>query len=182
MDDPMIRSRLGRINGTRPFGALDPKQEPLFFFAYTSLDYCSRNSSAAGGLEMLAQHNNRSLACSMERGQTCAFLARLSGVFNATKDGYSRPTQNVFDDGLAEARSVVVKHETVCSLVVAEFVQTVSIREFAECAELRWIEPVLEFVCDGHECHARNYNTQLRRMAARTAIVKERRDGDGLRW
>ena len=31
MDDPMIRSRLGRINGTRPLGALDPKQEPLFF-------------------------------------------------------------------------------------------------------------------------------------------------------
>ena len=31
MDDPMIRSRLGRINGTRPLGALDPKREPLFF-------------------------------------------------------------------------------------------------------------------------------------------------------
>jgi hypothetical protein len=31
MDDPMVRSRLGRTNGTRPFGALDPKQEPLFF-------------------------------------------------------------------------------------------------------------------------------------------------------
>jgi len=131
---------------------------------------------------MLAQHNNRSPARSTERGQTCAFLRRISGVFNATKDGYSRPTQNVFDDGLAEARSVVVKHETVCLLVVAEFVQTVGIREFAERAELRWIEPVLQFVCDGHECHARNYNTQLRRMAERTAIVKERRDADGVRW
>jgi hypothetical protein len=31
MDDPMVRSRLGRTNGTRPFGALDPKQEPLSF-------------------------------------------------------------------------------------------------------------------------------------------------------
>jgi len=48
-------------------GALDPKQEPLFFFAHTSLDCCSRNSSAAGGLEMLAQHNNRSPARSTER-------------------------------------------------------------------------------------------------------------------
>src|SRR5580658_5143507 len=32
MDDPMIRSRLGRINGTRPFGALDPKPGPLLIF------------------------------------------------------------------------------------------------------------------------------------------------------
>jgi hypothetical protein len=31
MDDPMIRSRLGRITGTRPFGALDTKPGPLFF-------------------------------------------------------------------------------------------------------------------------------------------------------
>jgi|GEM_PF-6258846 len=38
MGDPMVRSRLGRTNGTRPFGALDPKQEPLFFFAYTPFD------------------------------------------------------------------------------------------------------------------------------------------------
>ena len=134
-------------------GLLIPSKSPSFFCVH-SLDCCSRSSSAAGGLEMLAQHNNRSPACSTERGQTCAFLARLSGVFNATKDGYSRPTQNVFDDGLAEARSVVVKHETVCLLVVAEFVQTVSIREFTERAELRWIEPVLQFVGDGHECHA----------------------------
>ena len=88
----------------------------------------------------------------------------------------------MFDDGLAEARSVVVKHETVCLLVVAEFVQTVSIREFAERAELRWIEPVLEFVCNSHECHARDYNTELRGMAERPAIVKERRDADGVRW
>ena len=66
----------------------------------------------------------------------------------------------MFDDGLPEARSVVVKHEAVRLLVVAEFVQTVGIREFAERAKLRRIEPVLEFVGDGHECHARNYNTR----------------------
>jgi hypothetical protein len=37
MDDPMIRSRLGRIKGTRPLRAPDPKRGPssflrLFFF------------------------------------------------------------------------------------------------------------------------------------------------------
>jgi hypothetical protein len=32
MDDPMIRSRLGRITGTRPLGALDPKLGPPLIF------------------------------------------------------------------------------------------------------------------------------------------------------
>src|ERR1700683_3432491 len=32
MDDPMVRSRLGRANGTRPLEALDPKRGPPFFF------------------------------------------------------------------------------------------------------------------------------------------------------
>ena len=89
------------------------------------------------------------------------FKARLSGVFDATKDGYLRLTQNVFDDGLAQARSVVIKHETVCLLIVVEFVQTVGVREFAERAKLRGIEPVLEFVGDGHECHAGNYTIRV---------------------
>ena len=40
MDDPMIRSRLGRINGTRPLGALDPKREPLFFCCVEFLPIC----------------------------------------------------------------------------------------------------------------------------------------------
>jgi hypothetical protein len=31
MDDPMIRPRLGRIKGTRPLGALDPKPGPPLF-------------------------------------------------------------------------------------------------------------------------------------------------------
>jgi hypothetical protein len=165
MDDPMIRSRLGRINGTRPLGALDPKREPLFFLRTLRSTAARGTGPLRVALRCSAQHNNRSPACFIERGQTCAFLARLSGVFNATKDGYSRPTQNVLDDGLAEARSVVVKHETVCLLVVAEFVQTVGIRKFAERAELRWIEPALKFVGDGHECHARNYSIRVEVMA-----------------
>src|ERR1700757_2465305 len=104
MDDPMIRSRLGRINGTRPFGALDPKQEPLFFLRTirsisrtASFDRacCSWNGSAAGGLEMSSCHSARqSFTCMFYRTRTdLRFLARLSGVFNATKDGYLRPTQ-----------------------------------------------------------------------------------------
>jgi hypothetical protein len=36
MDDPMIRSRLGRVTGTRPIGALDPKREPHIIFARLS--------------------------------------------------------------------------------------------------------------------------------------------------
>ncbi len=36
MDDPMIRPRLDRINGTRPLGALDPKPEPPPFSAPSS--------------------------------------------------------------------------------------------------------------------------------------------------
>jgi hypothetical protein len=36
MDDPMIRSRLGRINGTRPLGVLVPKQEPPPFLPAVS--------------------------------------------------------------------------------------------------------------------------------------------------
>ncbi len=132
----------------------------------TSLDCCS-GQFKCGGVEMLrfAQRDNRSSAYFTERGQTCAFLARLSGVFDASKDGYSRLTQNVLNDGFPEPRSVVVKHETVCLLVVAELVQTVGIRKFAERAELRWIEPVLEFVGDGHECHARNYSIRVEVMA-----------------
>ena len=40
MDDPMIRSRLGRINGTRPLGTLDPKRgSPSFFFDDESDSY-----------------------------------------------------------------------------------------------------------------------------------------------
>ena len=38
MDDPMIRPRLDRINGTRPLGALDPKPEPPPFFHPTFCD------------------------------------------------------------------------------------------------------------------------------------------------
>jgi hypothetical protein len=32
MDDPMIRSRLGRITGTRALGSWIPSRGPLFFF------------------------------------------------------------------------------------------------------------------------------------------------------
>jgi hypothetical protein len=32
-----------------------------------------------------------------------SYYLRLSGVFDAAKDRYPRLTQNVFDDGLAEA-------------------------------------------------------------------------------
>src|SRR5215469_8012110 len=83
---------------------------------------------------------------------------RLSGVFDAAEDRYSALTQDVFDDSLPEPRSIIVKNETVVLLVVAEFVQTIGIRKFTERAKLRRIEPVLEFVGDGHECHTRNYN------------------------
>ena len=31
MDDPMVRSRLGRANGTRPLGPLIPSKGPSFF-------------------------------------------------------------------------------------------------------------------------------------------------------
>ena len=107
------------------------------------------------------------------------FKAGLSGVFDATKDGYSRLTQNVLHDGFPEPRSVVVKHETVCLLVVAEFVQTVGIREFAERAKLRRIEPVLEFVGDGHECHARDYSIRAFELWRKhDAIARERCGAD----
>ena len=62
MDDPMIRSRLGRINGTRPLGALDPKQEPLFFCA-TLRSIAARGTvqlRAAFEMLLFAQHDNRS--------------------------------------------------------------------------------------------------------------------------
>jgi len=64
----------------------------------------------------------------------------------------------VFYHGFFESRSVVVKHEVIRFFVVAEFVQTVSIREFAERAKLFKIELILELVGGSHECHARNYN------------------------
>jgi hypothetical protein len=44
MDDPMVRSRLGRIKGTRLWGLLIPSRGPLFFslhiasFAYRASD------------------------------------------------------------------------------------------------------------------------------------------------
>ena len=34
MDDPMTRSRLDRVNGTRPLGEPDPKRAPHFSFAH----------------------------------------------------------------------------------------------------------------------------------------------------
>ena len=76
MDDPMIRSRLGRINGTRPLGALDPKREPLFFCSHFASIAYSWTGLATGSVEMLrfAQRDNRSPACSTERGLTAIFL------------------------------------------------------------------------------------------------------------
>ena len=45
MDDPMTRSRLGRVTGTRPIGAPDPKWGPLLFsvlFCFAAVvDLCS---------------------------------------------------------------------------------------------------------------------------------------------
>ena len=38
MDDPMIRSRLGRIKGTRPLGVPDPKREPPFYSQAFEID------------------------------------------------------------------------------------------------------------------------------------------------
>jgi hypothetical protein len=32
MDDPMVRSRLGRATGTQPLGPLIPSKGPFFFF------------------------------------------------------------------------------------------------------------------------------------------------------
>jgi len=65
--------------------------------------------------------------CTINVAQVCVLLLRASGVFDAAEDRYPRLTQNVFDDGLAEAGSVIIKHEAVGFLVVAEFVQTIGI-------------------------------------------------------
>jgi hypothetical protein len=87
-----------------------------------------------------------------------------SGIFDAAEHRDSRLAQNVFDNGFLEARSVVVKHEAVGFLVVTEFVQAVSIREFAERAKLRWIQAILEFVGNSHQGHARNYTSSQVRV------------------
>jgi hypothetical protein len=43
MDDPMTRSRLDRVNGTRPLGAPDPKRGPQ-----KSLRYCGVTRLSTG--------------------------------------------------------------------------------------------------------------------------------------
>jgi hypothetical protein len=73
-------------------------------------------------------------------------------------------TQNVFDDGFLEARSVVVKHKAVGFLVVTEFVQAVGIREFAERAKLGRIQAILELVGNSHQRHAPNYTSSQVRV------------------
>src|SRR4029077_302476 len=87
MDDPMIRSRLGRIKGTRPFGAPDPKRGPPLFFSSGQ----TFETEFAGCLQPLAPG-------------ALLFVSR----FQPPQHGNSCLPEDVLDDGFAEARGVVI--------------------------------------------------------------------------
>src|SRR5580704_7064231 len=65
MDDPMVRSRLGRTKGTRPFGALDPKREPLFFSEWFPAQFPDRNSNRGFGMTVLRRELARQCSRSL---------------------------------------------------------------------------------------------------------------------
>ena len=103
---------------------------------------------------------------------------RRLGIFDAAKNRDSGLPQDVFDDGFAEARSVVIEHEPVRFFIVTKLVEAVGIGEFAQGSKLLGIEAILKFVGDGHECHAANYSIGLRRVGLETNIAKAQRVGD----
>jgi hypothetical protein len=101
-------------------------------------------------------------------GRTGEFSLR-----NAPQDGNAGVAQNVLDHNFSEARGVVVKVEPVVLFVDAESLQPIRIGEVAERAVLLGLELVLEFVCDGHECHGGDYNIlgERTQVPASTAIT-----------
>ena len=81
-----------------------------------------------------------------------------SGLGNPPQNGDSRIAQDVLDHDLLQARGVVIEVEMIRLLVVAESLQSVGVGEFPERPEIVRLEPVLQFVAYGHECHERQYN------------------------
>ena len=116
MDDPMIRSRLGRINGTRPFGgSRSQARAPLFLLRRISADLSPYRSIST--LRIASMFRVIFTATIVQgrafRRKWCIFASyhlRLLGIFDAAEHRDSGLAQNVFDDGFAEAGSVVVKH------------------------------------------------------------------------
>ena len=92
-------------------------------------------------------------------------------VGDAPKNRDARFAQNVFNDAFAEARSVIVKVKQVRLFVKAELLQAVCIRKLAERAKLVGLEPVLQFVRNGHECHAGIIANNLNGRAICSAYV-----------
>jgi hypothetical protein len=83
-----------------------------------------------------------------------------SGGGDASEDGNAGGAEDVFDDGFAETRGIIIEMEEIGFFVDAEFLEAVGIGEVAEGAELFRAERTLEFVGDGHECHAGKYSIE----------------------
>jgi hypothetical protein len=81
-----------------------------------------------------------------------------SGLRNPAQNGDSRITQDMLDHDFLQPRGVVIEMEMIRLLVVAESLQSVGVGEFPERPEIVRLEPVLQFVAYGHECHGTQYN------------------------
>jgi hypothetical protein len=113
MDDPMVRSRLGRTKRNAAFGALDPKRGPLFF--------CSP-----------AAFNSEFGVCVLSNAPE----RRCLRVFYPAKHWNSRTTQNVFDHCLAQAGRVVIEREAIRFFVIVKFLKAEGIGEFTQGSKL----------------------------------------------
>lgn len=77
----------------------------------------------------------------------------ISGFRNAAQDRDSRLSEDVLDHGFRQTRGVVIELQAIGLFIEAEFLESVRVRELAERAELLRLEPALELVGHGHECH-----------------------------
>jgi hypothetical protein len=80
---------------------------------------------------------------------------------DAADHGDSRFAQNVFHDGIIEARGVVVQLQPIRLFVEAESLQPVRVYKSTELSKLFGLESVLYLVCGGHVCHGGKYSSRI---------------------
>ena len=83
----------------------------------------------------------------IEAGSTGMLLA---SRFQFSQNGDSCLAQNALDHVVCQTRRVVVKVEEIFFLVIAKFLKTVGVGEFAQRAKVLRLEPFLQFVGSSH--------------------------------
>jgi hypothetical protein len=84
--------------------------------------------------------------------------------WNAPQYGDPRPPEYILNHDFFQPGRIIVEMQAVGFFIDAKTLQSVGVGELAERAILLGPQLVLQFIGDGHECHASDYSIAVERL------------------